>query len=490
MVLSPATQWWTGSATYTTAGYGGLGTALILWAYQATGRRRMVLSVAAGLSLAAFLTGLYPPWQIGAVLVAGGTALGVVAADASDSRHRREVIRAVAASTAPAALIAIGLFGLFAFQHAEAIEAVTSTVYPGQNAAAVGGVADPVRVLSAPFDSFAARDTYAIVNGTNQSENASGILFVLPVAAAMFAFSVASGKRTPAWFALQGTMAAAGVLAAWTFLPIPAWLGQFALLTRVQPERAVVPLTFASTVAFAQMLAHLRASKESLPLRAVIVSVAVFLVPYGWAAGRYVVDGTATDHRLAAILLLILGSGVAASLARPNRVAGPAVLVMFALWQTSLINPIQRGTDPLTDNALSEAIEQLAEADRSESGWVLFGQNAYVKGILTASGVNHLSAISPYPDVEAWQRLDPSGQFEEVWNRYAHVSFEFAPPDTAPEIRLLGADSLIIAVDPCHPALGELGMDYFVTVDPSWTGCGTAVTPVSLGSTELMIHRR
>jgi hypothetical protein len=281
------------------------------------------------------------------------------------------------------------------------------------------------------------------------------------------------------------------VLGSWMLLPLPAWFGRVTMLDRLEPARAVLPMALASVLALVLTVFHLRQSPDKLPTRVLLAAVVMFLVPYAWAAGQYAVEGSATNHGATAIMLLVVGLGVGLALAVPTKQYGLAVLLAFGLWQASQINPIQHGTTVLTDNELARSIGTLVgDADRAGSGWVVFAAGAYASGTVTASGVDNLSAVSPYPDVDAWTILDPSRAHEEIWNRYAHVAFELGEPGSEPDFSLPNADVIVITIDPCDQRLIDLGVDFLVTPEGTNPGCGHLVKTVELGDSTLLVFKR
>lgn len=490
VTLSPVTQWWTIPATFTTIGYGSLATALALLAYRAgTGRRRIGLSVLAGLVLAAFLTALYPPWQIGTALVLVPVGVGSVIPDLIATATRRHALRSLALVLPVALLIGGGLFGVFTLQHRDAIETISSTVYPGHRSASVGGGTPLPIVLGSTFDSFSSGKPFSLVNGTNQSENSSALPLLLPVFVATLGLLVArrlgATRLAPA---LVGSLVGGTLVVGWMLLPVPAGAGRFLLLSRVPPSRLLLPLGLVGVIALALLASH-QSERGVDPSRwYLLLSVGVLGAALTWAAPRYTVDGMPVDMRWAAAYALVVLVGVALSLRR-RPVPGLAVLVAFSLWQASLINPVQAGMDPLTASPLRRAIDSVGRGETTEAAWVAFSIDATVKGTLLAAGVNNLAGVSPYPDRAAWRVLDPELANEDVWNRYAHISFTAAAPGTVPTFTLLGPDNLSVAVDPCSPALRELGARFVVTQGFELGSCVQALVKVRHGTSFVMVYR-
>ena len=490
VTLSPATQWWTFPPTFTAIGYGSLATALVLRSYRARqNSRRVMLSVAAGFALAAFLAGLYPPWQIGAALVLIPIGVAVIVPDLWEGSTRRRALRSLAVTLPLALGVGGALFLSFVVSHRPAIEAISATVYPGQRSASVGGGTDVRRVLSSTFDYFSSEKPFSIVNETNQSENSSALPLLLPVGVAsivlLFRRRLQGSRSSPA---LLGCLVGGGVLASWMFLRVPAAVGRFLFLTRVPPPRLVLPLGFAGAIALALLASHLDDSGNRLARWQILASVAMCGAALAWGASRFSVEGTHIDKRLAAVFVLVVLVGLALSLGR-RPVAGLVILVLFSSLQASRINPVQEGLGPLTKSPLRHAVDSVKRGAPVDAGWIAFSVDATVKGTLTAAGVNNLSGVSPYPDYAAWRLLDPELKSEKIWNRYAHVSFLVGAPGAAPSFLLRAGDDVAVTVDPCSRAVRDLGTQFAVTQGFEIGSCVRRVAKVPYGKSYVMVYR-
>jgi len=474
--LSPVTQWWTIPFTFTTVGYGCLATALVLAAYRAsTGRRRVGLSVMGGFVLAAFLAGLYPPWQIGTALVVLPVGMASVLPDLWRRDSRRRAVRSLGIVLSLALGIGGGLFAAFLAGHADAVHELADTVYPGQRTASMGGGTNPRIALSAAFDYFATKKPYTLVNGTNQSENSSVLPLLLPVGVAgvgLVARRRLTGSRAAP--ALVGCLLGGVVIAVWMFLPIPVAAGRLLLLTRVPPSRLLPSLGLAGVLSLALLAGHRHESGRRLSRWHILAATTSFGAVLGWSAKEYRVEGARVDLRLAVAFALIAVVGLVVSLGRRPAI-GLLVLVLFSFWQTSLINPVRHGLGPLTESPLRRAVESLKRGAPTDAGWIAFVADATVKGTLSAAGVNNISGVSPYPDRAAWEILDPAGANEDIWNRYAHISFAPGIPGAAPTFTLRAPDDVLIIIDPCARELRELGARFVVT---QGFEVGTCVRPL------------
>ena len=491
LTLSPATQWWWAPGTFTTIGYGCLATALLIFAYRAQGHgRRVAWSLTAGWVIAAFLTTLYVPWQIGTGFVVGPVALATFAPDVIRRATRRKALASLALVGGVSLGLGGVLFGSFVVAHRDTIRTIAETEYPGAQPANVGGTANLAVLWGAAFDYFSSENPSATVNGTNQSENSSALLFLLPVALACFALGSAGLLRDhPLVPALLACLAGGAVLLTWMLLPVPGALARLALLTRAPPGRMFLPVGLASVLALGLFVAYQLDSGRRLRLSALVVCAGSFAAALAWGAGAYRRDGQPVDLMLALVFILVVSAGVALALGR-RPLIGLGILAAFSFWQASLVNPVQLGTDPVGDSALRQAIEEVEAGAPARAGWIAFNAEATVKGTLTASGVNHLTGVSAYPDARTWRVLDPDLRHRQVWNRYAYVSFVPGPVGSPVTFTLVGPDGLAVTVDPCSPALSELGVSFFVIQDSELSACSEAIRRVPIGTGYVTLYRR
>jgi len=206
------------------------------------------------------------------------------------------------------------------------------------------------------------------------------------------------------------------------------------------------------------------------------------------AAAKYRVDGSRPSLLLLLPLAVFLAAATALCFARTSR-WGIIAVSAFALAQAAPIHPLQIGLDPLLSSPLRVTTDRVA--DKAAPGaWVSFGGGPHVKATLTAAGIPNLAGISPFPDRAAWQALDPRGEAEAVWNRYAHLSFFVAPPGAPARLVLEGEDSVLIYVDPCGPELLELEVTVFVSLNSELSGCVRPLDRIPFGGGDVFFYER
>jgi hypothetical protein len=491
LVLSPGAQWWTIPATFTIIGYGCSAAALFLAALRRPDRRWAVaLAASSGWAFAAFLTSVYVPWQIGVGLCLAPVVVLSSIAHARKHHDRAAAYRRIGLVGAVAVGFALVIVIAFAIQFWDGIRTIANTEYPGGRTSVDGGGVGLARVLSAPLDAFAASTEVTTVNSTNQSENASVVMLLVPVSIVTFGLAASRGLSKRAGPALIGALIGGGILAGWLLLPLPAWAGGFLLLNRVPPARLLLPLGLASVLAFGTLLGELDEVGRRLRPLIVLTATGVTAAALFWSAGAYRVDGQPINLWTATLFIAIVTAGIALSLTTARRV-GLSVLLLFALWQASLINPIQHGISALTNNELTYSVEKIRPQLVDNAAWVGFGIDMYVRGALMETGVNSLSTVSLYPDEDSWRVLDPTEDHKSIWNRYASLYWSPGPAGSLPGFELLSPDAVAVTIDPCDSRLDSLNVEVFITQDIQMdASCADLVDEFSLGPRHLRIYRR
>ncbi|MDQ6654396.1 MAG: hypothetical protein M3Y80_01095 [Verrucomicrobiota bacterium] len=92
--------------------------------------------------------------------------------------------------------------------------------------------------------------------------------------------------------------------------------------------------------------------------------------------------------------------------------------------------------------------------------------NAWLPQLFKAQGADVLNGLQIVPDPEFCRALDPDGEYEEVWNRYAFMVLEEAKPGSKPEFRTLNPSAYVLKIAPENPILRARGARFAVFPRP------------------------
>jgi len=76
--------------------------------------------------------------------------------------------------------------------------------------------------------------------------------------------------------------------------------------------------------------------------------------------------------------------------------------------------------------------------------------------------VQVFNEVAYAPRMDDYKALDPSGDWAPVYNRYAHITVNSAPPGSGPTFAVLQGDSFLLSIHPCDSRLETVGIKYFV----------------------------
>lgn len=115
------------------------------------------------------------------------------------------------------------------------------------------------------------------------------------------------------------------------------------------------------------------------------------------------------------------------------------LIALFVIISGISVNPLAKGLGPIYNNKVSEEIIKINAVTKGT--WV--GANDMTLGnYLIANGVKSYNCVNYYPDFSKWNKIDPSGKYSDIYNRYAHIQVNFTYGKTA--FVLNGNDSITV----------------------------------------------
>ena len=92
--------------------------------------------------------------------------------------------------------------------------------------------------------------------------------------------------------------------------------------------------------------------------------------------------------------------------------------ILISLLAGGLLNPIESGVDYYFDQPIINETESIVQKN-PDALWVVESP-IYIDELIPV-GAHTLNSVNIYPNEKLWSKLDPSGQNNEVYNRYAHI---------------------------------------------------------------------
>ena len=374
---------------------------------------------------------------------------------------------------------------------------IADTAYPGQRIAHSGEfpvarlveIVWPSLTVAAPVNCGV--DRYLGLAATNVCE--ASTLEVLPVAV-LPAMALASARVRRAFSNVLRTspvsVLAFAVLGAWLFAPLPDWFGSLTLLRWSPAARVWIPFCMSAALLVTLLIASLHADPQPEVLRwRGLVAIAV-VAACALAARRHIRLELVADCYARAwippILLAALALSGGAVLAGTPRGA----TLLLAGWAGSValanhrVDPLIRSQQLFSNGSGHEAVERALALNLGR----ILDYSTHPGAQLAAFGWPMLGGVQNSPDLALFRFLGPEspGLSEEVYNRYAHYSFELPPGRS----RILDGDNIRVAIHPCSRRLSALSVNHLLMDADSTPDAACAVEWMAQPAGELWLWSR
>ncbi len=154
-------------------------------------------------------------------------------------------------------------------------------------------------------------------------------------------------------------------------------------------------------------------------------------------------------------ILAIMIYAITYFLIRGEKKAWCYVMCIISIIAGITVNPIVSGIKVIYDTEISKEIRQI-KSEESDAIWM--GRHNLNGQYLIANGVKCLSGVNTYPNFDWLKVVDPDGNYNEVYNRFAHINIILGDKT---EFRLLGED--IYDAELTYKNLKDLNVKYYFT---------------------------
>lgn len=390
--------------------------------------KRIAYGAMFAICFASFCTILYPAWQVPFGYVS--VALAVWMIHDNWSRIKQLKIRDYLIF-AGMLVWALTLVAAFIYDNADYIKTISKTVYPG-NRISTGGfnlskLFYYVQAVFYPYKDIGLTSEYACFIS----------LFPLPIIVGFVRWF-----KKKDWYA-AGLCISAVPLLLYCTTGLPKLVCSLTLLSKTTTIRAVDTLGYVCVLLLVELIALEDRSKVWmwLGIASVVLAVIVSFVKC---------------HTYWNILMVLIILAIFIPMLITNRMA--YLLIAVSLITGITVRPVMQGFYPVWSKPVANEIRHIV-SDNPEGLWIGAGPSMTYQGFLSICGARCENTTNFYPDMEFWHILDPEGRYEDVYNRYAHVTVEFTEGETTFE--LVAQDSVHVNIS--YNKLEELGINYIFT---------------------------
>ena len=463
LIFSPGFAWW--SFFFLTSQFAA-SVLLISSIYVFYARSNQTILIAGLLffwSFASFALILYPPYQVllGYLLIM--LLIGFVWRNfRTDLLLDKLWIKLAAFAVA---FVVLGfLFYRFYLEAKSTIDVMSGTVYPGKRSE-TGGTGFVANWFSEYYSGWlVSNDSFPKI-WMNVCELSHFITFTPMIAVGMALYYFRGRRFDPMLTILLGFIF---FVLIYIEVGFPAFLAKLTLFDVSPTRRAQVPFGIAN-VFLAVLYLDFMSKQKKLPLSgstsALLITATVAFMMFAAWLNISTSEGFFNVQKLFLPTLFFAGLNylfLPVSTFQNKGVVIAGCLVLFTLPNLK-INPIGKGTSPITENALYLKVREL-HVQEPKARWVVMG-GQYLTYLVTATGVNQLSGVKNQPDFKTMRILDPMAKRDSAYNRYAHTVYGSYVDPTHPDTVVIQnnfEDAYQVGLDPCSPKLRKLNVRYFI----------------------------
>ena len=415
IAFAPSIQWWFGIIDIFL-----FGMALFLVAYYffivKKKWQKNILTILFPFVAMAFVLPLYPALQIPLGFFYFVMLIAVLIRDKRAIRFSKiDVLRI---------MIAVGgffaIFAYFVVTSWEGISAMLNTSYPGRRVL-LGGDSN-MKELFTDLTTFAL--PYKDITYSNSSEASTFIQFA-PVLLMLYPTIYRKMKKDQNILVGNILVGCIAFVAIYMFVGFPELIAKLTMFSMV--NRVHLTYGFIATI-FTIWGISMIWKKQLFTKKQIFIVLAIYCLLYICFVGNNELTYFGWKYYLVVIAGLV-GSVFLMLMNFKKTFLTVMTIVVFAAGFT--VNPIARGIKPLTGHPLEKEMNRIAQED-PEAYWLAIDNN-FLASIGIANGARVLNAVNYYPDFGKWKAIDPEGEKDDIYNRYAHINVALTEGETTLE---------------------------------------------------------
>ncbi len=414
IAFAPAVQWWFVPHMVDVFFWG---MALFVLAYRfftSTKGLRTLYMILLPLSAVTFVLALFPSLQISIGLTMLAMFVACMVRDKKEITFKKKDIWRIALMV----MVALGILGYTLLTSKDAIKALYNTVYPGKRVS-LGGT-DGIKVLFTDLTTFLL--PFRDITYSNNCEVSTFIHFA-PIFLMLYPVIWKKMKRNKNMIVGNTLLVCIIVMAVFMMIGFPELLAKltfFSYINRMWIAYGLVATIF--TIWGISIIWEKRIFSKKQIFGVLLIYVFLYVCSVGanelsYAGWKY-------------YFTIIGGLTVLAYLMLTGRqylfLIGTTIVVLAA---GATVNPLSRGTSALFAHPLQQKIKEIAKED-SEAYWLATGDIRIAASFGIANGARFLNAVNFYPDYAKWKLIDPDGEHDAVYNRYAHMNMYLVDTET------------------------------------------------------------
>jgi len=493
LFFSPFVQWWYQAGSILAITYALFIAALVIRILKSDTKSRVRIVHLAGLgyALTCFAFIGYVPFLVPLALAVSAFVAGHIVNDWAQRMDKREYIRQISLLGVPIVLCSI-LFLVFLHQHSAVVQALSSSVYPGNRTEASGGYS-LLQLLGGYYNIQLQQTATAAHLNFNQSEASNFPLISLFLLPTLFYF-LARGrnlKKTIDWRVVLLVVVLLIILIR-LFVPASEILFNALQLNRIPHNRILIGVGLVNIFLLVMTLQNLtRRHPDDLPLWLRIGSSGLaFLTVLAVGLGFKLTLNGYLENKIEILIISSVFAGIVWLLLQRQIVRALAIFALFSMLSTYHVNPLYRGLGIINHSKLSTTLQKTGSP---EDNWIVGDNAASFETIPAANGLHTLSGVYAYPQLGIWREIGSDKASQDVYNRYAHVFFSVGELSQKPQNE--GAffdppalDAFRVHADSCSEFLQKQHVRYVLMTETLVGGCAKKIATIPYPLTTFYIY--
>ncbi|WP_415980673.1 hypothetical protein [Faecalicoccus pleomorphus] len=129
------------------------------------------------------------------------------------------------------------------------------------------------------------------------------------------------------------------------------------------------------------------------------------------------------------VLIFILGLLFTVKLKLETDLFLKISLIVVTLVTSITVRPVMVGLSAIYSKPVAQKILNITRND-DKSKWITMG-GTQIMGMAVSCGAPTINFVNTYPNLKLWYELDPNRKYENVYNRYAHITVHFTHSETS-----------------------------------------------------------
>lgn len=390
--------------------------------------KKLLCGLGVAISASVFITNIYPAWQV----PLGYITLAFLFWLIHDNWNKIKLLdKKDWCIFGISGILLVVLVTSYFYNTQDYFNAITQTVYPGKRSVN-GGFA-----LNKLFY-YAQAVMYPYKDIGNPSE-AGVFLSLFPIPFITIIILWFRNKRKD-WL-VTCLLVVTALLTLYSTIELPGFLAKITLLSYSMPERCVDMVGYLQIFFIIIIFSRFEGVKKISSIAAVIIGTASAVMAI-LVSNKYY-PGYLSEIYISIFITIIALLGYCVMTATTTKLQNFVLISLIGLSIITgiAVRPIEKGLDTIYSKPVAKKIEEITKVD-SQGKWLAYGGGFILPAFTVACGAPTINSVNMYPNLELWETLDKNNEFEDVYNRYAHINLNFKEGKTSME--LFFPDQLIL----------------------------------------------